>query len=450
MTEHQRRLRNVKRLAAEAADNFASTRIDDLETLVDLAYQVRKSSSFRYFIHQLLEPHFRPKALVVNVNETLERLGQLSKFARAASSITKHMRKMYEMELALIVDAAPSSTFVIPELSRRNATHLRTRGGQRCSNFTNRHLESMLKRWPEYREHAELQLINFYEENPTKILHTPYIGCNKLSCFLCFTFIVQHGQFHVRGCHQSLYSLWTVRDAIDFQNDVAATKYKHSLAYVTEVLEEKVKALRCPTWISPGGGTGKESVADLSRTSLAFSDEAATVMSISSGSGTDSTLDVNKQARLLAVVEENEVSVRSSRSSSTADTLMSRRETIAHDSERLSASFHSSLSENKTARGSAHIDNSHMTSDCQTPPPKPRRRKHKRQRPRRLGGFSAYRNRRMIPQSERKARIYTGRHQETVSYGSSGVAMVLLKLAHFVKKVLFGTRTTVRNHKRFD
>ena len=87
---------------------------------------------------------------------------------------------MYKMKLALVVEAVLSSTLTIPELSRRNAGHLRTRGGQRCSNFTNKHLESMLKRWPGYREHAEMQLTRFYEENPTKILHSPYIGYNSV------------------------------------------------------------------------------------------------------------------------------------------------------------------------------------------------------------------------------------------------------------------------------
>ena len=455
MTMHQRRLQNIKRLTAEAAGNFTSTRIDNLESLVNSAYQVRKSSSFRYFVHQLFEPHFKPKALVANVNEILERLGQLSKFVRAASTIIKHVRKMDEMKIALVVNAAPSNTFTIPELSRRNAADLRARGGQRCSNFTDGHLESMLKRWSEYREHAEMQLISFYEENPMKILHTPYIGCNKLSCFLCFTFIVQHGQFYVSGCHQSLYSLWTVRNIIDFKSSAAATKYKHSLAYVSAALEDKVEAFRSPTWISPGGGTGKESVADLSRTSLAFSDEAATAMSISSGTGIDGTLDVDKHARwpsggLFAVVEEDEMTMRSYQSSSTAGTLMPKREAIARDREWPSTSSHKPLSEKQTAREPSHIDTGRryslqtwQTSCYHATPQKPRRRKHKRQRRQRLGDSSVYQHLRTSKESESKNRRHTSRRQENVH------RYRLRKLARFVKKVLFGANTTVMKHERF-
>jgi hypothetical protein len=110
------------------------------------------------------------------------------------------------------------------------------------------------------------------------------------------------------------------------------------------VLFVSVKALRSPTWICPGGGTGKESVTDLSDTSLAFSNEAATVVSVSSGTRSDGTSNADEQAGwlsddLCAVFDEDEMSMRSSQSSSTAGTLMSRREAIAHDCKWSSASF---------------------------------------------------------------------------------------------------------------
>ncbi len=116
------------------------------------------------------------------------------------------------------------------------------------------------------------------------------------------------------------------------------------------VVDRKSFTLADSTWISRAGGTGKESIADLSRTSQALSDEAATVMSISSSTGMDATLDVDKQARwpskgLVPVVEEDEMSIRSYKSSYTAGILMLEHEAIAHDREMPSASFRKPSSE---------------------------------------------------------------------------------------------------------
>ncbi|KAL6908675.1 hypothetical protein GGI43DRAFT_379518 [Trichoderma evansii] len=37
-----------------------------------------------------------------------------------------------------------------------------------------------------------------------------YVGCSKLSCFLCYRFVQSHGSYTTRGCHGKLYNLWTV------------------------------------------------------------------------------------------------------------------------------------------------------------------------------------------------------------------------------------------------
>jgi hypothetical protein len=129
----------------------------------------------------------------------------------------------------------------------------------------------MINRWPKYREHAETQLVLFYEENPDKVLHIPYIGSNKLSCFLCFHFIAQHGRFSVSGCHQYLYSLWTIRDIVKCDDAARATKMKYSLVRLSEVLEQMVEDRRKPFWRNVSTGTGKQSIPNLSRTSLASS-----------------------------------------------------------------------------------------------------------------------------------------------------------------------------------
>ena len=57
--------------------------------------------------------------------------------------------------------------------------------------------------------------------------------------FLCFAFIVQHGRFHVSGCHQSLYSLWTIRDSVHVADSGAAMRIKSSILYLSGILDEK-------------------------------------------------------------------------------------------------------------------------------------------------------------------------------------------------------------------
>ncbi|KAI6133803.1 hypothetical protein EV401DRAFT_1575486 [Pisolithus croceorrhizus] len=66
--------------------------------------------------------------------------------------------------------------------------------------------------------HAEIQLVFYitqrtHLETMTKEFY-PYIGCSKLCCFLCFTFLRSFGQrgpfFRVRGCHGKVYPSWSL------------------------------------------------------------------------------------------------------------------------------------------------------------------------------------------------------------------------------------------------
>ncbi|KAI6020960.1 hypothetical protein BKA83DRAFT_1447902 [Pisolithus microcarpus] len=66
--------------------------------------------------------------------------------------------------------------------------------------------------------HAETQLVFYITqrtdlETMTKEFY-PYIGCSKLCCFLCFTFLRFFGQrgpfFRVRGCHGRVHPRWSL------------------------------------------------------------------------------------------------------------------------------------------------------------------------------------------------------------------------------------------------
>lgn len=62
--------------------------------------------------------------------------------------------------------------------------------------------------------HAEIQIL-FYQNSFTMSsgkqgkVH-PYVGCSKLCCLLCWLFIQIHGEFSVRGCHETIVHRWEV------------------------------------------------------------------------------------------------------------------------------------------------------------------------------------------------------------------------------------------------
>lgn len=76
------------------------------------------------------------------------------------------------------------------------------------------------------------------------------------------------------GCHQSLYSLWTVRGTISFADEERASVFNRALKKVCFDLEQKIQAQKGLRWRRPGFSTHNESVANLSRVSLAFNDRS--------------------------------------------------------------------------------------------------------------------------------------------------------------------------------
>ena len=128
----------------------------------------------------------------------------------------------------------------------------------------------MLDLWPRYRQHAELQLIVFYEENPHIGLYSRHIECNKQSCYLCYSVIRHHGVFEVDGGHQSLYFLWTIKDTISFETPDKAQNFRSALRMVCHDLELKIRGFRATQWRRLGFITANESVPNFSRISLAL------------------------------------------------------------------------------------------------------------------------------------------------------------------------------------
>lgn len=57
--------------------------------------------------------------------------------------------------------------------------------------------------------HAEMQLIVFYEANPSLVPRMTFIGTSKKACFLCHEYLRQHPlRLQVSACHQKVYPSW--------------------------------------------------------------------------------------------------------------------------------------------------------------------------------------------------------------------------------------------------
>jgi len=290
----QDRLKQFKELASELAPAAVNVNFQKMIALTKLAYDVRRSSSFKRFIEFNLASPDKPGIAVPTLPDIVERMGQVSKFYRAAVTLTTFAAKVLKHGRTIEVRAIPAGKIQVGELAGRTAAQVRRRGGYRFSSCGGNQLQSMLDRWPKYRQHVELQLIVFYEENPNLKLYSSYIGCNKRSCYLCYSFIKDHGRFEVDGCHQSLYSLWTVPETVFFADHACAQAFQNALKRLCIDLEGKVSALRDPKWPRPGFCTHNESVANLSRVSMALTEQIRVEASAEDNMG-DSTSAASAQ-----------------------------------------------------------------------------------------------------------------------------------------------------------
>ena len=268
------RLKQLKELVARISLSTTPSDLQDLASLTKLAYQVRRSCSFKQLVAYNISKSEKPGVAVPDLRDIVERIGQISKFNRAAVTLTAFLAKLQKLGRGIEIKATSTEKIEISELAPRTAAQVRRRGGDPFTLSGGAKIQNMMNRWPAYREHVELQLIIFYEQNHGLTLFSPYIGCNKRSCYLCYSFIAEHGRFQVDGCHQSLYSLWTVRETISFADEERARVFNRALKKLCFNLEQKVQTQKDPHWRRPGFSTHNESVANLSRVSLAFSDRS--------------------------------------------------------------------------------------------------------------------------------------------------------------------------------
>jgi hypothetical protein len=263
-----------------------------MSLLAKAAYHVRRSSSFDRFLRHNLLASQKPTAVQSMAQNLKERLGKISRFWRAAKTLTAFGLIMQTQKIAIDVSCLSASKQTVHELSRRTPAQLQGRGGRHFQSSNDAQLQGKLKQklgqWPKYRLHCELQLVVFYQENPHLRLRGRYIGCNKLACFLCYNFISTHGQFHVKGCHQGLYSLWTVPRTISFENLDQALQFQFALRQLARTLESRMDTIRKAPKLQWKYRTNHKSTANLSRISLPLPTTSTVLPTIAEASDTRS------------------------------------------------------------------------------------------------------------------------------------------------------------------
>ncbi|KAI4088700.1 MAG: hypothetical protein L6R37_008163, partial [Teloschistes peruensis] len=234
------RTKQFKEIVARVVNPSIISELDALTELSKLAYDVRHSNAFKHFTQADLNRQPPSGIRLPTVSKITDRIGQISKIYRAALTMTAFVIKVKELGKKLAIETVPTSKIKVPELEKRTVAQLGQRAGRNLKPEESHKFKHTLDLWPRYRQHAELQLIVFYEENPRIILDSKYIGCSKQSCYLCYSFIQHHGLFEVDGSHQSLYSLWTIKDTISFETPDKAQAFRSAPRMVCDDLELKV------------------------------------------------------------------------------------------------------------------------------------------------------------------------------------------------------------------
>ncbi|KAK3700511.1 hypothetical protein LTR37_015912 [Vermiconidia calcicola] len=102
------------------------------------------------------------------------------------------------------------------------------------ADLRNRYAERISNSQTKWKVHAEVQILLFYELNPT--LRRPRVVCSsKSACYLCNLFFKIHGQFQTPRTHGRLYNKWTL--------PCWTSEQSYMVKKITPIMEKFNKAL---------------------------------------------------------------------------------------------------------------------------------------------------------------------------------------------------------------
>ena len=224
-----------------------TTALEKQKRLVIASYNMRRTRSIEEVLYS--SPSAHPKARSLWVDICL--LARLRVAFQNFKDITLTLPSFEQVTIILVlrplVPANPSQrplnlkqTFGILQLDLGPATTKAVLG----LNWTVANLEREFAKRQKQKPnvHAEVQMLMSLNTNELSTSGLfPYLGCSKLSCFMCNRFVQSDGRFTTRGCHGRLFKPWTVPN-LDRLLPGGADRTAKALVFVQKEVKKKLKA----------------------------------------------------------------------------------------------------------------------------------------------------------------------------------------------------------------
>lgn len=193
-----------------------------LEELVTVARKISKQRRLPIFLRRIPGRNLNPSTR----DSFLTRLGELARYrdiSRHLYQSAKNIPLLRNVDVIGIslADACfsrapcPQAFSGIDDClarcihGRRNITKLCQNRDMTVAGVTDKLAATARKSFTESKVHAEIQIVAYYEMNPTSLL--PRVICSdKDACYLCNEFIKLHGKFYIPRTHGKLYPGWRV------------------------------------------------------------------------------------------------------------------------------------------------------------------------------------------------------------------------------------------------
>jgi hypothetical protein len=122
-------LNQLRDLSTKLARPSGGSNLEELMLLTEKAHDIRRSSSFKQFLQSNAHGTKRLEAIISFVGSILERLGKISRFYQAATTLTAVGLKLSKRNVTIQIQGVPAPKFQIKELSSRTPAQLRLRRG---------------------------------------------------------------------------------------------------------------------------------------------------------------------------------------------------------------------------------------------------------------------------------------------------------------------------------
>ena len=244
-------------------DNKHYSESERRHLLTSKAYEIRHLSSFRTYIHTYLGDSATEDFL-----SNIFFLGRIRAACQTFWICSRELSTFARMDICLILPPEISSRSIGSRFTLAQALQL---AGLSCDFPTiQKHVSKKMQRKQQeekfghmqeqtlmnLRVHAEVQVLLAVQQTTEDLQNFfPYLGCSKLSCYLCSLLVQEYG-FTTRGCHGRLYERWAVSNDSGLLVKPAARP--RLVSALKNVLDGLVQIIRTPL------GTTKPRVAESS------------------------------------------------------------------------------------------------------------------------------------------------------------------------------------------